>query len=124
MSEVSKGLTRERESRIAPLRAQTLLEAPQQAFDFALRGASEAGRSMSSATDFLRGITTLGKTQSFAGQESALNRLFQQNQNNQMIALQLAMMGQKSQGPTALDYFLQYGLPTIGTVAGGYAGKK
>ena len=124
LAEVSQGLGRERESRIAPLRAQTALEAPEAAFNFAMNGASEAGRAKTSATDFLRNINVMDRGNTFTASQSALDRLFKQNQADQQTALMMAMMGGQSKQPSALDYFLQYGLPVIGSAAGGWASKK
>lgn len=124
LAEIGGKLNREREAIIAPLRAQTALEAPQAAFDFALRGAAESGRKTGSAIDFLRNIGVMREGQSFTATQGALDRLFKSQESDKQTALLLASMGRQPDRPGALDYFLQYGLPVIGQVAGGYLSRK
>lgn len=100
-----------------PLRSQIKLGAPQRGFDQTLRGALEQGKSLAEATAFARNLLTTNRANSFTASQSELGRL-----ND----LQMAQLGYASRGgsrqPSGLDYFLQYGLPVLGGVAGSFLG--
>lgn len=107
-------LQREIRNVIAPLRAQVGLGAPQRAFEQTLRGALEAGQSLREATQFARNLIGLQREQGFTASQSQLARQFQSELFRQRAGLELAL---RPKGPSALDLFLQHGLPVVGGLA-------
>lgn len=123
IAEAGAGLQRGVQGTIAPLRADSALGNTRRKADNILRGALEAGQSLSSAMDFTRSILSQDRQNQFSAGQADLNRSFQQDMFTQQQALQLAMMNAgQSKSPSALDYFLQYGLPVLGTVGGAFLG--
>lgn len=114
-------LQRGREQVIAPLRAEQKLGAVQQRYGDILRSALESGRSLDEATRFARDLFQTQQAQNFAASQGALNRQAQQEQTAFQTAMQLATT-KRSQSPSGLDYFLNYGLPAITTIGGAVLG--
>lgn len=121
------GRGRERiEGIITPLEMQSRLGGAQRGFEQTLRGALESGRSLEDAIGFSRQLYAGEKEHDFQSAQSVLGRNFQQDMFNQEQALQFAL---KPKGPSALDYYLRYGLqPSIDILSGifgrGKYGKK
>lgn len=123
IADAGAGLQREIQGQVAPLRAQSGLGSTQKKYEQILRGALESGQSLNSAMDFARGLMAQGRQNEFAAGQANINRAFQQEMQNQQMALQMAMMNAGGGGgPSGLDLFLQYGLPVIGGGIGAYFG--
>lgn len=105
---------------IAPLRAQFATDTQNKTYENLLRGALEQGQSLNSAIDFTRNMFTQNQQNLFTANQADLNRQNQSDIANKSVALQLALMGKGQQNPSPLDYFLQYGLPTVGALTGNY----
>lgn len=127
LAETGGRLSQSREQYIAPLRAETALGAGRMNFENTLRGALESGQSLSQATSFARNLFSQQQQNQFASGQNALNRQFQDEQSRQNQAFQLASQPRQKE-PSALDYFLGYGLPVLGQLGSGalsgYFGKK
>lgn len=122
ISEAGAGLQRDIQGQVAPLRAQSSLGAIKSKGENILRGALEAGQGLNSAMDFARNMLSQGRQNEFTAGQNNLNRSFQEQMFNQEMALKLAMANGGGNGPSGMDYFLQYGLPVLGGIAGSFAG--
>ena len=122
LSEIAGRLGKERESYIAPLRAETKLGGLKSKYENVLRGALESGRSLSDATAFARNLFAQQQSQQFQSGQANLGRQFQNEQQRQKMAYQLALTGQQ-RSPSGLDYFLKYGLPTLTSLGSAYIGR-
>jgi len=115
-----------RESAIAPLRHGAGQEALNKSYENILRGALESGKSLSDSIAFVNSQIAQRNQNEFTATQRNLDRDFENEMFNKRTSLELEMAGGKS--PSGLDYFLQYGLPTLtsigGTVAGGYFGNR
>lgn len=114
-----------REAGIAPLRSNVANQSAQMNYENALRGALESGRSLTDAVAFARALQAQTNQNNFIASQNDLNRSFSNEQMNQERAFELALAG-RQQGPSGLDYFLNYGLPFLSTLGGaaisGWAG--
>lgn len=105
-----------------PLRAQSRLGGLQRGFEQTLRGALESGRSLEDAINFTRQMTAATSGQQFQVGQSALQRQYGQDIFSQQQALEMAKL---PKGPSALDYYLKYGLqPSIDIVSSIFKPKK
>lgn len=105
---------------IAPLRASFATDLSNKKYENLLRGALEQGQSLTSAVDFTRNMFKTNQSNQFLSGENSLTRQNQSDIANKNIAMQLALMGGGAKSPSALDYFLQYGLPVASNLAGNY----
>ena len=111
-----------REGVLSPLRSSTALGTQQLGFENTLRGALEGGKTLSEATGFINDLFKQDKQNVFTAGQADLNRAFTSEQTAQNQALMQALLGGQADGPSAWDYFYQYGLPVLGTALAGPLG--
>ena len=121
LAQAGKQLNTQRESTIAPLSASTRLGGLTRGFENTLRGALESGRSLTDAINFSRNLLTQQREFDYSASQADLNRQFQDQQLQNQLSGQLAIANataSRSSGGSALDLFLQYGLPSLGSIVG------
>lgn len=102
-----------------PLMANVKLGGANATYDSVLRGQLAGNKSLDDAINFSRNFYNQGIQNQFAAGQNAMSQASQNELYRQQMAMQMAMQP-KQQQPSGLDYFLQYGLPTltkVGTTA-------
>lgn len=108
-------LRRELQQQFEPLRLQAKTGGISRSFEQVLRQGLEQGQTFQQALINAQNMLFLGRQQSFAASESALDRKLKELLGNQYLAAALASQP-RTYRPSGFEQFLQYGLGPLTTI--------